>query len=399
MVKKRIFAVLTTLCLLFAAVSLAEEEVQVDVTFESYMEAGGVLNVTWTEYADETGGLGLIGTPGQTIGDVLQNNGVLSVEPMLEGDVFEGWLEVELITTVDEDGWDWTEYSLIPEPIYTSEELLALTVPDHNVMYVAKWAGIPAEEYFAPYEEEVIVLPSITLLSGEGSMMINGEEEQYEANWSVATIEPGQTFGEVLELDTRELIAPEGKVFAGWTVLDYATAAMEISETPVEKEGVLCFELFEDYHVVLHDYYACADMLTTQELAGYACEGLDHMVVAVWMTADEYMNYVKDESDAIKGTLENDPLTQVDLNLKSGELRGLWDAALATVLDEAEKVLSEAEWTALTEAQNAWTESAAKAVEAAGKEVAGGSMYALVVNMEAANLTETRVYEIYEMLK
>ncbi len=397
--KKRIFAVMMILCLLFTAVCLAEEEVQVDVSFESYMEAGGVLYVTWTDDADETGGLGLIGTPGQTIGEMLQDSGVVSMEPMLEGDVFEGWMEVELITTVDEDGWDWTEYSLIPEPVYTTEELMALTVPDHNVMYVAKWAGIPAEEYFAPYEEETIVMPSITLLCGEGSMLVTGEEEQYEANWSVATIEPGQTFGEVLELDTRELAAPEGKVFASWTVLDYATAAMEISETPVEKEGVLCFELFEDYHVVLHDYYVCAEMLTTEQLAEYACEGFDHMVTAVWMTPDEYMTFVKEKSDSIKTSLENDPLAQVDLNLKSGELRGLWDAALAAVLGEAARVLPEEEAAKLTEEQNAWTEDAEKAVEAAGKDFEGGSLYALIVNMEAAGLTEARVYEVYEMLK
>ena len=396
---KKVFAVITILCLLFAAACLAEEEIQVDVTFESYMEAGGMLNVTWTEYADETGGLGLIGKPCQTIGEVLQDSDVVSMEPMLEGDVFEGWMEVELITTVDEDGWEWTEYSLIPDQCYTTEELMALTVPDHNVMYVAKWAGIPAEEYFAPYEEEAVALPSITLLCGDGSMLVTGEEEQYEANWSVATIEPGQAFGEVLELDIREFVAPEGKMFAGWTVLDYSTAAMEISETPVEKEGVLCFEMFEDYHMVLHDYYACAEMLTTEELAEYACEGLDHMVVAVWMTADEYMTFVKEKSDAIKFSLENDPLPQVDLNMKSEELRGLWDVALATVLGEAAKVLPEDEWNSLTEEQNAWMESTETAVEAAGKDWEGGSMYPLVVNGEAASLTEARVYEIYEMLK
>ena len=397
--KQRIFAVITILCMLFAASCLAEEANQVDVSFESYMEAGGVLYVTWTDDAYETGGLGIDGTPGQTIGEALKNNDVISMEPMLEGDVFEGWMEVELITTVDEDGWDWTEYSLIPEPVYTTEELMDLVVPDHNVMYVAKWAGIPAEEYYAPYEEEMIVLPSITLLCGEGNMIVTGEEEQYEANWSVATIEPGQAFGEVLELDTRELIAPEGKVFAGWTVLDYATAAMEISETPVEKEGVLCFELFEDYCMVLHDYYACADMLTTEELAEYACESSDHAVVAVWMTADEYMTFVDEKSDAIKATIENDPLSQADLNLKSEELRKLWDAALYVVLGEAANVLPEEEWNALTEAQNAWMESTETAVEAAGKDWEGGSMYPLIVNMEAASLTEARVYEIYEMLK
>jgi len=398
-VKKSIFVILMILCLLFAVTCLAEGVNQVDVTIDGYMEAGGVLYITWTDDAYETGGFGMGGTPGQTIGQALRNSDVLSIEPMLEGDVFEGWMEVEPITTVDEDGWDWTEYSLIPETVYTTEELLNIVVPDHNVMYVAKWAGIPAEEYYAPYSEETVALPSITLICGEGNMLVTGEEEQYEANWSVATVEPGQAFGEALELDTREIIAPDGKMFTGWTVLDYATAAMEISETPVEKEGVLCFELFEDYHVVLHDYYACAEMLTTEELAEYACEGLDHMVVAVWMTAEEYMTYVKGKSDAIKASLENDPLTQVDMNMKSEELHVLWRTALAMVLDDAAKVLPEAEWNTLTEEQNAWTEATEKAVEAAGKDFEGGSMHTLIVSMEAASLTEARVYEIFEMMK
>ena len=80
---KKLLALLTALCLFltFATTCLTEEENQVDVTLEGYMEAGGRLYVTWTDDAYETSGLGLIGTPGQTIGDVLQNNGVLSVEP------------------------------------------------------------------------------------------------------------------------------------------------------------------------------------------------------------------------------------------------------------------------------------------------------------------------------
>ena len=55
--------------------------------------------------------------------------------------------------------------------------------------------------------------------------------------------------------------------------------------------------------------------------------------------------------------------------------------------------------------QNFWTNSALgvadkeAAVEEAGKEVEGGSMYPLVVNSEAAKLTEERVYELYEQLK
>lgn len=397
--KKNLLALLTALCLIFAAACLAEEEVQVDVSFEGYSNASGKLYVTWTDEADELDGLGLIGTVGQTIGEMLQNNGVLSVEPVLEGDTFEGWMEVAVTVTIDEFGFEENEYSLIPDQCYTTEELMTLTVPEHNVTYIAKWAGIPAEEYFAPHEEETIVLPSITLLSGEGTMLLSGEEEQYEANWSVATVEPGQTFGEVLELDAMEIVAPEGKIFVGWTVYEYNVETMETSETCVQEEGVLCFELFDDYHMVLREYTVCHELLSTEELSAIVCEASDHAVVATWMTAEEYLIFVKEQSDAIKTSLEQEPLTQTDMNQKSEELRALWDEALNLLLDEAKKILPEAEVEKLIAEQNTWKTDTEAAVEAAGKEFEGGSLYPLIVNTEAAKLTEERVYKLYELLK
>lgn len=39
--KKNLLALLTALCLIFAAACLAEEEVQVDVSFEGYSNASG----------------------------------------------------------------------------------------------------------------------------------------------------------------------------------------------------------------------------------------------------------------------------------------------------------------------------------------------------------------------
>lgn len=112
-----------------------------------------------------------------------------------------------------------------------------------------------------------------------------------------------------------------------------------------------------------------------------------------------YLASVESQSNALKASLEKDPLPQVDMNMKSEELRQIWDAALTMMLDKAKSALPDAEWTALTEAQNAWTAATETAVAAAGKDWEGGSMYPLVVNMEAARLTEARVYEIYEMLK
>ncbi|MBQ8313766.1 MAG: DUF1311 domain-containing protein [Clostridia bacterium] len=397
--KKNLLALLTVLCLLLTGACLAEEENQVDVSLEGYMEIGGMLNVAWTEEAYETGGVGMIGTPGQTIGDVLKNNDVLSVEPVLEGDEFEGWMEVALIITTDEDGFESVEYSPITDQIYSTEELLTLTVPEQSVMYVAKWASVPAEEYFAPYEEETVVMPSVTLISGEGTMLINGEEEQYETNWSVATVEPGQTFGEVLELDRIASMTAEGKVFAGWMVYEYDVNTMETSETCVEEEGVLCFELFEGYHMVLREYTSCVDPLSTEELAAYACAETDHVIVAIWKTTEEYLTSAKEQADAIKASLEQDDLTQTSMNQLSEELRALWDEALNHLLDEAAKTLPEADMEKLTAEQSAWETDLEAAVEAAGKEYEGGSMYALVVNTEAAKLTQERVYELYELLK
>ena len=397
---KKLLAILTALCLLLTFPCFAEEEEnQVDVNFESYFEAGGVLYVKWTEESDELGGLGLIGNVGQTIGEMLANNGILSIEPKLEGDVFEGWMIVQEAITIDEYGWEESTYSLMHNLCYTTDELLALPVPEQNVTFMAKWASIPAEEYFAPCESEMIFVPSITMLSGEGTMVFSSEEEQYEASFSVATVEPGQTFGEVLDLNRLVSLTAEGKVFAGWMVYEYDVETMETTEEAVKEDDVLSFELFEGYHMVLRDYTICAEMISTDALAELACEGLDHVVVAVFMTAEEYMTYVQEQSAAIKASLENDPLTQLDMNEKSMELAALWDAALAAVLAEAEKALPAEECSKLTADQATWLESKDQAVEAAGHEFVGGSMYALVVNSEAAALTEARVYEVYELLK
>jgi len=108
---------------------------------------------------------------------------------------------------------------------------------------------------------------------------------------------------------------------------------------------------------------------------------------------------IKEESDAIRLSLEQEDLTQTDMNQRAGELRTLWDEALNQLLDEAQKVLPEAELEQLAAEQSAWQTEMKTVVEAAGKAYEGGSLYPLVVNIEAAKLTEERVYQLYERLK
>ncbi len=114
---------------------------------------------------------------------------------------------------------------------------------------------------------------------------------------------------------------------------------------------------------------------------------------------DEYMSSVKEQSDSIKAYLENEAETQTDMNVKSQELYELWDGALNYLWGELKNNLSEEEFAKLLEEQRIWIEEKETAVKEAGKEFEGGSMYALVMNGEAARLTEERVYELCEILK
>ncbi len=114
---------------------------------------------------------------------------------------------------------------------------------------------------------------------------------------------------------------------------------------------------------------------------------------------ENYMISVKLWSDIIKSTLENEELTQTEMNMEAYELYALWDGALNDLWSEVKNSLSEEEFEKLLEEQRLWIAEKEKAVEEAGKEVEGGSMYSLVVNMKAAELTEERVYELYELLR
>ena len=114
---------------------------------------------------------------------------------------------------------------------------------------------------------------------------------------------------------------------------------------------------------------------------------------------DDYMASLKEQSDSIKTYLENEATTQQDMNEKSQELYKLWDDALNYLWGELKNKLPEDEFAKLLDEQRAWVTDKEAAVEEAGKEVEGGSMYPLVVNSEGAKLTEERVYELYEQLK
>ena len=122
---------------------------------------------------------------------------------------------------------------------------------------------------------------------------------------------------------------------------------------------------------------------------------------AVMAEKDIYADYiasVEAQSDAIKKSLTEDALTQLDMNMKSGELYDLWDGALNYLWGELKNTLPEDEFAALTDEQLQWIADKEKRVEEVGKDYEGGSIYALIVNDEAARITQERVYELYGLL-
>lgn len=91
-------------------------------------------------------------------------------------------------------------------------------------------------------------------------------------------------------------------------------------------------------------------------------------------------------------------LTQADMNTASQEKYVIWDNALNDLWTVLRNVLPKEEMDQLTQEELAWIREKEAAVDAAGAEVEGGSIYPTVINTTAAQLTRERVYELLEYL-
>ena len=114
---------------------------------------------------------------------------------------------------------------------------------------------------------------------------------------------------------------------------------------------------------------------------------------------DKYMAEVEEKAFIIQKSLENDELSQTDMNMKSQELYELWDKALNYLWKELQNNLPEDQFEGLKEEQIRWISKKESEVKEAGQEFTGGSLHALVVNSEAARITKERVYILLSLLK
>lgn len=106
-----------------------------------------------------------------------------------------------------------------------------------------------------------------------------------------------------------------------------------------------------------------------------------------------------EEAASLEEVLENEPLTQAEMNETAGAIYTIWDDTLNTTWEILQETLDDETMNQLETEQLDWIAEKEAAVQLAGKEVEGGSMYPMVVNLKAAELTQERVYELAEYLQ
>ena len=113
---------------------------------------------------------------------------------------------------------------------------------------------------------------------------------------------------------------------------------------------------------------------------------------------DDYLADIEEQSNQLKAAMQDEMLSQAELNSKAQELYALWDRALNDLWGKLQDRLPEDQFDQLLDEQIQWIEDKETAVAEAGAPFEGGSIYPLIVNSEAAQITEDRVYELFDLL-
>ena len=299
----RVFALLLVVMLMMTACGTStqpelEDEIdrEIDVYFEGYSEMGGVINVTELDLDGSTvesayGGIGILAAEGETIGNALEHAGYSDLQPVLEGDTFEGWMEVQESVVIDEYGFEECVREIVSDKIYTTEELLELTVSDTAVTYIAKWANIPVESYFEPidaWETDDVTTSGAFAFSANGGIMrfMNADGVEYEWAEYGYWLENGQALNDIMgtaDGDALIGIEKDGAEFLGWTL--YQADSTFLSEELVEEEGILCFpyeSIYYSGYTLLKNPVLVGEQMPTEQLCGMSLLDTNYYAVAEW---------------------------------------------------------------------------------------------------------------------
>ena len=290
--KKSLICILAVFALLLAACGQqeapameTEPDREIDICLSDYYGMVGVMSADMDgnmEYC-EFNAISVLGAPGEIILDRFTSNGFSEIAPVLEGDSFEGWMECRYD---DELG----HYVIVSETLYTTEELMAMPVPGESVEYVAKWAGIPVEEYFVSDPFEGASSSGVFNLSANGGSMgfRTSDGSEYTSGIYGYTLEEGASLNDVMGTefnDTLVDISKEGAAFTGWTV--YMAEDLFLSHEIVEEEDMLCLVFDENgyegvVYALLRNAALVDENMSTEDLCGITCNGENYLAMANW---------------------------------------------------------------------------------------------------------------------
>lgn len=263
----------------------------IDITLDGYEPVNGLLSAKdadGTVYEFDT--IGLLAAPGETIGDVMDYT---DLTPVCDGYTFEGWLEYAYTMTTDADGFEEERREIISDQLYSTDELLALTVPDHEIMYVAKWDAIPIEEYFvtdplAAYVDSSSSGGFAFAANGGELVFFNSEQgEEYSGIGFCYWLDDDQALNDIMGTEYNDAligIEKEGAEFDGWTL--YEAESLFFIEEKHENDELKCFSFTEDedygVYALLQNPVLYGEHLPTEQLCAITCEGKNFYAVATW---------------------------------------------------------------------------------------------------------------------
>ena len=274
-----------------APAAQTEPERDIDINL---MDQYGMLSVQTKEtdgtiVTEEFNGVGALGFAGEPMGNCFAE--YHSITPVLEGDSFEGWMECRYD---DELG----NYVIVSETIYSTEELMALPVPETSATYVVKWAGIPVEEYFVMDASDAFEDAStsgIFALCGNGGSLqfLSSYGDEYSSVGYGYGLEESQALNDVMGTEYGDSLiglSKDGAAFTGWTV--YMAEDLFWSYESVEDEDMLCLVYDENgyegvQYVLLRNAVVVDENMSTEQLCGMAREGENYLAMANWETGPE----------------------------------------------------------------------------------------------------------------
>ena len=320
---KRFSALLLALCLMLCGVAFADEVVKdadfeaaygefmeedagVELTFDTYHPDGTVmLHYEEEDFFEEgvfvegeTMGITVYADLLPTVGDVFAASGYRNLTVSCETGEFEGWMIFEYVAVLDEYGFEDWQYVMVSESgVYlTTEEVMAMPMPETGIMFVAKVSDVAEEDYFAPVEVDMTDVEwgnyYTFVFDANGGEIVMTESREWSTNFTEYWVPEGSTVVDEMTEEVADGVVyfspeKEGAEFLGWNV--YSGDDLQYSDgSNMEGSDAQFFRIVDPYdpeyvsYVMLTNCETYGENVPTEELWSIVLEGRSYYAVAQW---------------------------------------------------------------------------------------------------------------------